>query len=283
MTADLKPSLLDIHSLWIGDELGPLEQICLASFVRHGHRVFLHSYRDFPLPDGVKPIDARMLAPFDARLRYRRSGSVALFADYYRARILQEYDACWADADIFCIHPLEAAPSYIIDFHTEPSGRRVYQNAVLRAPRHSALLSGIVELFDDYRHAYRFVSPRRRLKYRLQSLIQRNFGLADMPWGLTGPIALAHLCRELGLDDDIDRLGPIISGAGPRLFEPQGIDSTAALGGLVAHFVHSQVPKDAPANPKPGSFYGACVREVGAMTPYFRARPHVIERLTVYR
>ena len=35
-----------IQSLWIGEELSVMEQLCLSSFVKNGHEVHLYTYED---------------------------------------------------------------------------------------------------------------------------------------------------------------------------------------------------------------------------------------------
>ena len=46
--------LAEIGTLWVGKELSWLEQLCLASFVDHGHRVKLFTYDKVQnVPDGV--------------------------------------------------------------------------------------------------------------------------------------------------------------------------------------------------------------------------------------
>ena len=58
--------LPEIHTLWVGEGLGPLERLCLTSWVRQGHRVVLHAYRDFSCPPGVSLRDAGDLPGFAA-------------------------------------------------------------------------------------------------------------------------------------------------------------------------------------------------------------------------
>lgn len=53
------PYLAEIASLWIGDRLTWLEQLCLKSFADAGHHTTLYSYKKIEnLPDGVHSADA---------------------------------------------------------------------------------------------------------------------------------------------------------------------------------------------------------------------------------
>ena len=48
-------SLPIVASLWIGGRLSFLEQVCLKSFVDHGHRTILYTYGAVAgVPDGVE-------------------------------------------------------------------------------------------------------------------------------------------------------------------------------------------------------------------------------------
>ena len=264
-------ALPDIHSFWTGPRLGPLEQLCLASFAERGHRVFLHSYQPYELPAGVRAIDARELAPDGPGLVYRRNGSPALFADLYRLLIQKAGLGIWADTDVFALRPLDVPGPYLIPAERRADGSVLATNALLKLPADSAILAEILGYFADFRRALPLVSPRRRLKFRLKALVVKDFGLAHMPWGLTGPIALAHLVDRLGL---WDQRGPdyaeLFAAEGPGLFDPAfAVDDSR---GRTVHFIHSQLPPGAAETPRPGSFYARCVTEAGARTPFFRAR-----------
>jgi len=46
--------LAEIRSLWIGGALSRLERVCLTSFLRAGHKVYLYTYDEVSnIPDGV--------------------------------------------------------------------------------------------------------------------------------------------------------------------------------------------------------------------------------------
>lgn len=264
-------ALPDIHSFWTGPRLGPLEQLCLASFAERGHRVFLHSYEAYELPAGVARIDARELAPQGPGLVYRRNGSPALFADLYRLQIQKAGLGIWADTDVFAIRPLDVAGPWLIPAERRADGSVLATNALLKLPADSALLAEMLGYFADFRRALPLVSPRRRLKYRLQALMVKDFGLANMPWGITGPIALARLVERFGL---WDVRGPdyadLFAAEGPLLFDPAfPVDRSR---GMTAHFIHSQLPAGAAETPRPDSFYAWCVAEAGARTPFFRGQ-----------
>lgn len=100
-------ALPTVHFFWHGPPLSRLERLCLASFVAHGHPVDLYVY-DEPqgVPPGVNVVDAQRILPRDTLFHHRRTGSVALFADWFRYRLLFKQGGIWADTDMVCLKPL---------------------------------------------------------------------------------------------------------------------------------------------------------------------------------
>ena len=65
-----------VASLWIGDRLSYIEQLCLKSFVDHGHRTILYAYEDVPnVPAGVEVMDAALIYPRPDRVIHNETGS----------------------------------------------------------------------------------------------------------------------------------------------------------------------------------------------------------------
>jgi hypothetical protein len=56
--------LVKLGSLWIGGNLSWLEQLCLKSFLDHGHEVTLYTYEGVTnAPEGTVVADARPMFP----------------------------------------------------------------------------------------------------------------------------------------------------------------------------------------------------------------------------
>jgi hypothetical protein len=266
--------LRDIHSLWIGDRLGPLEELCLSSFIQQGHRFFLHTYKTFDVPAGVTLLDANDLVPENQIIRFRRTGSVSLFADRYRYEILRKFDVYWADVDIFCLRPFEFSGPYLFGVDRVAEGRNILNNAVLGAPADSEFLARLLALFAKPSLALRFLTPAERMKLYWNAV--RRFqvpGLEDFPWGSAGPIAVTHIAEELGIIDLAQPLSALFELKGLKLFTANSNWEQAINdGAYCAHFVHSKFarrPVDLLA-PVPGSFYEFCVKQAGGMTSTFK-------------
>jgi hypothetical protein len=265
--------LRDIHSLWIGDRLGPLEELCLCSFLQQGHKFFLHSYKTFDVPAGVTLLDANNLIPENEIIRFRRTGSVALFSNRYRYEILRKFDAYWADADIFCLRPFTFDQPYVFGVDQYRGTRPILNGAILGAPADSAFLTNLLALFETPSLAFRFLSAREKMKTRWIAYKQfRRVGLEDFPWGSAGPIAVTNVAEELGLMKHAQPISAFYTLKGIKLFQANE-DWKRAIddGTYCAHFTHSKFAKHPVdlAKPVAGSFYDYCVRTAGPETRYF--------------
>jgi hypothetical protein len=137
--------------------------------------------------------DASAIVPERAVLR-DRTGSVAPFSDWFRYELLRRGLGTWVDTDVYLVATLDTQSPYL--FGIESPG--ILNNAVLRAPPHSALLSGLLEPFVK-RTAPKWMPRHKYLSMRARELLTGHFDLASMPWGTTGPRALTALARLFGL------------------------------------------------------------------------------------
>jgi len=93
-----------IQTLWIGDDLSPMERLCLSSFVYHGHDVHLYVYSDVKgIPDGVVVKDGNEILPEDMIFLYKDHKSFSGFSNYFRYKLVLEKGGYWIDADMVCL------------------------------------------------------------------------------------------------------------------------------------------------------------------------------------
>ena len=124
------------RSFWYGEPLSPYQQLCLKSFVDHGHEFILYCYDHFDVPSGIELRDAAEFFPRDRVFFYRKgldAGSVAAFSDLFRFRMLHDCGGWWVDADVVCLSP--EVPSRDIVFAFEDKSRQSVGSAVLKFPR----------------------------------------------------------------------------------------------------------------------------------------------------
>lgn len=91
------------QSFWYG-ELSSRERLCLTSFVDQGKNFELYTYDDsLSVPEGVTLKDASEIYPEEEVFTYRKrqgEGSVAVFANLFRYKLLQERGGWWVDMDV---------------------------------------------------------------------------------------------------------------------------------------------------------------------------------------
>ena len=182
---------------WLGAPLSRVERLSLTSFVAHGHPVHLYSYGDVEgVPPGVTRMEAAQILPQDRIFRHERTGSVALFADWFRYRLLYERGGIWADADIVCLRPLDYRTPLV--FGLQRPGH--VANCVLGLPAGHEVAKWMADSCER---------PNRVLPYddwgtRLRKW-QRRTLLGDrrerIRWGEYGPKGLTRALRHFGLTD----------------------------------------------------------------------------------
>ncbi|MCB4767590.1 hypothetical protein LGR54_03140 [Ancylobacter sp. Lp-2] len=189
-------SLMPVHALWIGPELGPMARACLASFLRMGHAVTLHGYqRPHDLPAGIAFADAAKLVPPERIIRHRETGSYALFANVFRYRLLQRVDCLYVDCDVYCLKPVERA-DYLFAWEDD-----VHINgAVLRLPKDSPLLRRLNDVAADPTPIPPWLPEELQAELRENARQGRPTSVQDMPWGVLGPRAITWLAKDCSVD-----------------------------------------------------------------------------------
>lgn len=184
----------DVHMFWHGPPLTRVERLSMLSWMAHGHAVVLHAYAEpAGVPAGVRLADARAILPESALFAHGGTGSYALFADWFRYRLLARHGGLWADTDTVCLQPLEYAQPEIYAWEDE----RQVNNAILGLPAGHALARWME---DCCARPNRF-RPYDGLRVRWRKLRRRLLpggGRSVLKWGETGPIGLTAAARHLG-------------------------------------------------------------------------------------
>lgn len=222
--------LAEIKTLWIGGMLSRLERVCLNSFVRAGHKVFLYTYDEvLNIPPGVEVLDANSILSKDKVFTYgsvtgKGKGSYAGFANHFRYEmLLQCENSYWVDMDVICLSPF-----YInneLDFAFENDS--YINNAVIgsKTPGNSLFL----DLSNYCTNPFRF-TRWDSYKFLIRKLIGRTWGKSDfsyLPWGITGPKALTGFVKKYNLlhfASSSDLYYPISSSDWRDIFYPTNKD-----------------------------------------------------------
>lgn len=188
-------TLPTIATLWIGDRLSWLEQLCLKSFVDAGHETLLFSYSPIPnAPPGVYLRDARDIFPGDAIIRHKRTGSPAIHADLWRLHLMQQTDYLWVDADILCVKPFDFSTSFVFGLEKP----HLVCNAVMRLPVGSGTLTGLMDFIADPYAIGPWLKPEQQDELHIAKAAGNPVHFSEQAWGLTGPAALTYFLKETG-------------------------------------------------------------------------------------
>jgi hypothetical protein len=136
-----------IQSLWIGDELSPMEQLCASSFLKNGHSFHLYTYDEVKnVPAGVVLKDASELIGHDKIFKYKKRDTYSGFANMFRYKLLLEKGDFWVDTDVVCLRPFDSCSDYIFakSRRTEasggPYGNFDMENCVIKTPPGSSVM-----------------------------------------------------------------------------------------------------------------------------------------------
>lgn len=189
-------SLRPLVTLWIGDTLGPIERLSLASMVASGHPTLLYSYGEpSGLPPGVVLRDAAEVLPRETAAANRyANGSYALFSNLFRYQALRQGLGIWLDTDVVCLSPIAHATGFLAGWESAD-----YLNgAVLYAEADSPFVQGALAAFASGR-----VPPwlpfHRAPQAWLKHAVGRRVTPAELPHGTFGPKAVTALARRYGL------------------------------------------------------------------------------------
>lgn len=242
-----------IHMFWHGTPLSRIERLCLASFVANGHPVDLYVY-DEPagVPAGVRLRDAGEILPREALFVHRRTGSVGLFADWFRYRLLFERGGIWVDADVVCLRPLDYADPVVFGWQDEAQ----INNAVLGLPAGHELAAWMAECCENPNRVLPYDGLRIRLRKWRRRYLQGN-RRDRVRWGEYGPRGLTAAIRYFGLTHralPAWHFYPVPFERWHRMFEAGSVEAIADLDRARAVHLWQNAMRERPGFDKNGRF-----------------------------
>jgi hypothetical protein len=167
-----------------------LERACISSVLRQGHPVTLWAYEPpAGIPSGVDVADANLIVSRDRIIRHR-SGSVALFTNWFRYELQRQEKGLWLDCDFYLLKPIPD-DEQILTFQAPG----VLNNAPLRLPPGSPLLPPLIEIFAE-RQVPEWLPMPARIAARWRLWRSGRAGVERMPWGSAGPHAITWLAKK---------------------------------------------------------------------------------------
>jgi hypothetical protein len=146
------------------------------------------------VPDGIEIRDASEILAEERVVRYR-SGSVALFANWFRYELQRRSAGTWLDCDAYLLAPLDGQSPYL--YGEERPG--LIANGVLRLPFDSPMVRDLIQPFEE-RSVPPWLPWRARMAAHLRLLATGRSDVSRMPWGSLGPRALTFVARKYGCD-----------------------------------------------------------------------------------
>lgn len=129
-----------IQSLWVGGSLSPLEQMCIRSFLYHGHDFVLYSYEPIAnVPEGVIVKDANEIIPLTT-LHYSTFSRLCIFSDFFRYKLLLDKGGWWVDTDTFCMKPFDFPLGYVFSSEYTKDNKIHVNNGNIKAPAGSEII-----------------------------------------------------------------------------------------------------------------------------------------------
>ncbi|WP_263352892.1 glycosyltransferase [Acidicapsa acidisoli] len=168
----------NIQALWIGDCLSVMEQMCIQSFLSHGHPFHLYAYQDIAgVPPGTVVLDANAVLPASRIFTYREHKTYAGFANFFRYKLLLEKGGWFVDADTICVQPFDFSGEYV--FSSEGiNGRQLVNVGAVKAPPGSPVIQYAWEACE-------------------------RFDVTELKWSQCGPALLRQAIEACALQEHV--------------------------------------------------------------------------------
>ncbi len=192
-----------ITGLWVGDALPLISVLCIKSFLDHGHRFQLFTYKSFDnIPEGTIIRDANDILPQELIFRDCHN-SLATFSDWFRMEWLFREGGFWVDMDVACLRDdlPEERPWFCLQ---EPGVVAV--GAIAFPPQHP-MIDALRRIAADPASPAPWDRPEER---RQKEAMKRNIPAVEerrrhVPWGHCGPQGFTRALRHFELQHTAKR------------------------------------------------------------------------------
>jgi hypothetical protein len=251
-----------LNSLWIGEELGWIEKLTMASALSVGHPFTLYSYTAEKLrgvASGVEVRDANEVVPYTALAHYFDGGWAALGTDFFRYAMQAKGLGTWVDLDLYFIRPIDFQDDYVFGWEHGTS----INGAVLRLPANSAMVRELCEIKHvNWRPP--FYGPRKTAIFYWRRLTEGDLRPENYRWGTFGPMFLTYLAKKYGVAQRAKERSvfypvrhhywKLLCGP-PEFVEAELTEETRTV-----HLWSSVLHRESRAAPPPGSYLEAVCR-----------------------
>jgi Glycosyltransferase sugar-binding region containing DXD motif len=132
--------------LWIGERLCTMEKLAIRSFLANGHAVDLYCYDHVDgIPEGTTIRDANKILPRTRVFGYAEGfaqGSVAVFSNFFRYKLLLEKGGWWVDTDVVCLRPFDLEDDRLwASERADPPRELIVSTSIIKTPPRDALMA----------------------------------------------------------------------------------------------------------------------------------------------
>lgn len=208
-----------IQSLWIGNELSLLERLVVSSFLANGHEFHLYSYSPIiGVPTGAIIKDANDI--IKKSQIFTCNGSYALFADWFRWKLINRMGGYWVDMDVICLKPFDFTDDIVYGMQDKWSPAI----GVLKFPVGHELTSFMLHRCEEF---YGFREP---IQIKIKNMLRR------MVWGnRKDDLAWGHAGGPTGFRIALEKYGLLGIGKSVSIFYPVHYDNWQDIFTSVQH------------------------------------------------
>ncbi len=184
-----------VASLWIGERLHYLNQICLLSHVRQGHPTTLYCTDTVTnVPEGVIVKQATDIMAIDMDIV--RQTSESFLSNVFRYKMIQKTDAVWIDCDAYCHKPFPDEMTHIFAGH---GFRGALNCGVVYIPQKGALMDQLLDYYDNLPAAPAWFNKQQKKRIEKQdSNLPQAVRIYNAERTAFGPQAFTYFAQQTG-------------------------------------------------------------------------------------
>jgi hypothetical protein len=175
----------EVNSLWIGEELSPLQIISIKSFLKNKLKYNLYVYHDvYNIPSGVNILDGNEIINESEIFVYKRGlnkGSPSAFSNLFRYELLFQKGGLWVDTDMVLLKDFDLTKRFVFASEVDYEGNL-------------KVATGLMYSKDKGEHLF------KELIDEVNSRNKDNLNHGDI-----GPILFDYKVREFGLMDYVKK------------------------------------------------------------------------------
>ena len=211
-----------VASLWIGEKLHYLNQLCLMSHVKQGHPTTLYCTDTVSnVPDGVIVKPAGEIMALDRAIIAQTSES--FLSNVFRYKMIQKTDAIWVDCDAYCHRPF---PDDMINIFAGHGFRGALNCGVVSIPKDGELIRVLLDYYDNLPAAPAWFNKQQKKKLEKQEAsLPQAVRIYNAERTAFGPQAFTYFAQQTGDFDKAlshDYLYPVPFQLNDVFFDPHG-------------------------------------------------------------